>query len=183
MTSRAISASRKDLDISLGHICSLRDEELTSRMATRSRLRLVPSLRRLDCIPDGEPVHGQLVAGTGLARARSLALVRVGVPRGSGDLGKLGTQRIEDRIRKLAEKARDEGGFVEPWAGRARAGLRSLDCHRPLHLHRATRPGPGGSAAVRASSSGLGKEAHVSRPWTWAGGAIASTGVKLSRIR
>ncbi len=32
MTPGAISASRKDLDISLGQVCSLRDEALTSRM-------------------------------------------------------------------------------------------------------------------------------------------------------
>ena len=88
-TSRAISVSRNDLDISLGQVCSLRDEPLiSSRRAGRPHRRAGP--RRLDRGAGGDPVLGQVVgrvgeARPGLAGGRALALVGVGVPGRGGD--------------------------------------------------------------------------------------------------
>ena len=94
-------------------------------------LVLVTGLGRLHRLMRVVPVDGEIVVRVGevragLAGARALARMRIGVPGGLGDLCQFILQRFERGILKLRAEAALELVFLKPRAWHALARLRSF---------------------------------------------------------
>jgi hypothetical protein len=127
------------LDISLGHVCSLREEQLINSMrsgpaGSSCRACAAWIAARAPTQSSARSVVGIGELRPGLAGARALALVVVGVPGRGSDPGEFIAQRIEGGVGELAEEAGQEFPLVEPWTGRALARFRRSGLHQSLSL-------------------------------------------------